>query len=113
MTKVAVKVAAKKAACSKMAVRTAVEMVVRAAVEKLANLVAKMVANLAANWHVKWLQICEGEEGATHHSTDRQTGSVDRAAHKAAFSAAQTTMQGGVLMGKGVPEGGGVSPFCS
>ena len=60
------KVAAKKAACSKMAVRTAVEMVVRVAVEKLANLVAKMVANLAANWHVKWLQICEGEEGAMH-----------------------------------------------
>ena len=60
------KVVMKKAVCSKMDVRTAVEMVVRVAVEKLANLVAKMVANLAANWHVRWLQICEGEEGATH-----------------------------------------------
>jgi hypothetical protein len=60
------------------------------------------------------LQIYKGIEGATYHSTNRQTGSIDRAVHKAAFSAAQTTMQGGVLMGKGVQiEGGGVSPFCS
>ena len=51
------------------------------------NLTAKMAMDLPAKELAcdGRLQSYKGVEGATHHSTDRQTGYVDRSAHKTAF----------------------------
>ena len=93
--------------------RVAVEMAARSLRSWLSRLLRSC---LQKDWHVRWLQICKGEEWATYmyHSTGTLTGSADRAAHTAAFSVVKTTLRVGVDLERGVSlcsswgeEGGG------